>query len=145
MAEQQSFAHHTKWVPGFHFFVMPVLLLNLFWSIYRCWRAGFTADTFIAILTAVALLLLMLYARLFALTVQDRVIRLEERLRLEKLLPEDLKPRIGEFTREQLMGMRFASDGELPGLARKVLTDKVADRKSIKQMVQNWRADHLRA
>ncbi len=144
MAEQQSFASHTKWVPGFHFFIMPVLLLNLVWSIYRCYK-GFTADTFIAVLTAAALFMLMFYARLFALTVQDRVIRLEERLRLEKLLPEDLKPRIGEFTREQLVGMRFACDAELPALARKVLADKVADRKSVKQLVQNWRADHLRA
>ncbi len=144
MAEQQSFKSHTKWVPGFHYFIMPVLLLNLGWSINRCYK-DFTADTFIAVLTAAALFLLMIYARLFALTVQDRVIRLEERLRLERLLPEDLKPRIGEFTREQLVGIRFASDAELPSLARKVLTDKVSDRKSIKQMVQTWRADHLRA
>jgi hypothetical protein len=144
MAEQQSFANHTKWVPGFHFFIMPVLLLNLCWSIYRCFK-DLTPGTFIAVLTAAAIFLLMLYARLFALAVQDRVIRLEERLRLEKLLPEDLKSRIGEFTREQLVGMRFASDGELPALARKVLTDKVADRKSVKQLIQNWRADHLRA
>jgi len=145
MAEQQSFASHTKWVPGFHFFVMPALLLNLVWSIYRCWKASFTADSLIAVVTAAALFLLMGYARLFVLTVQDRVIRMEERLRMEKLLPEELKPRIGEFTREQLMGIRFACDSELPALARQVLTDRVADRKAIKRMVQNWRAAYLRA
>jgi hypothetical protein len=117
MAEQQSFANHTKWMPAFHFFVMPVLLLNLVWSIYRCFR-GFSTDTFIAVLTAAAIFVLMFCARLMALTVQDRVIRLEERLRMEKLLPEDLKARIGEFSREQLVGIRFASDAELPALAR---------------------------
>jgi hypothetical protein len=145
MAEEQSFAHHTKWVPLFHGFILPVLLLNFGWSIYRWVHLGFTIDGFVNILTAAALLMVPLAARLFALTVQDRVIRLEERLRMEKLLPADLQPRISDFTREQLVGMRFASDAELPALARKVLADKVANRKAIKQMVQNWRADHLRA
>ncbi len=82
---------------------------------------------------------------MFALTVQDRVIRLEERLRFERLLPEDLKARIPEFTVAQLVSLRFASDAELPALARKVLSDNLTDRKTIKKLVQNWRADHLRA
>ena len=81
---------------------------------------------------------------MMALKVQDRVIRLEERMRYERLLTEDLKPRIGEFTISQLVSLRFASDGELPALARKVLDGKVNDRKAIKQMVQNWRADYQR-
>lgn len=144
MAEQ-SFANHVRWVPGFHFFVMPVIALNFGWSIYRGKVAGFSLDAFISVLTAAALLLLMSYARTFALTVQNRVIRLEERMRLERLLPEDLKPRIGEFTCGQLVAMRFASDAELPALARKVLTDKIQTGKAIKQMVQTWRADYLRA
>lgn len=145
MEEQQSFAHHTRWVPGFHGFVLPALTLNLGWSIYRLVRTGFTADGLIHLITAFALILATLFGRIFALTVQDRVIRLEERLRMEKLLPEDLKPRIGEFTKSQLVGLRFASDAELPALARKVLMDKIEDRKAIKQQIQNWRADQLRA
>lgn len=145
MAEQQSFAHHTKWVPLFHFFVIPVLLLNFGTSIYRWIHFGYGFGGFVNILTATALLGMAFSARLSTLTVQDRVIRLEERLRMEKLLPADLKGRVDEFTREQLMALRFASDAEIPALARKVLTDKVADRKTIKQMVQSWRADHLRA
>lgn len=145
MADQQSFAHHRRWVAGYHGFVLPALTLNFGWSIYRCVHLGWTVDEFIKALTAAALVLLMFYSRIFALTVQDRVIRLEERLRMERLLPDDLKPRIGEFTKSQLVALRFASDGELPGLARKVLNDKVADRKAIKQLVQNWRTDHLRA
>lgn len=144
MAEQ-NFAHHAKWVPGFHFFVMPVLFLNLVRAIYALVQLGFSYGGLIGVLTAAALILMALLGRMFALTVQDRVIRLEERLRMEKLLPEDLKSRIGEFSKDQLVALRFASDAELPGLARKVLTDKVQGRKAIKQMVQNWRADHLRA
>jgi hypothetical protein len=96
------------------------------------------------VLLAIALLVMAFLARLFALGVQDRVIRLEERIRCERLLPEDLKPRIGEFTTVQMVGLRFASDAELPSLARKVLDGKVNDRKAIKQMVQNWRADYQR-
>ncbi len=144
MAEQ-NFANHVRWVPGFHYFVMPVIVLNFGWSIYRWKLSGFSLDGFISVLTAAALIMLMLYARIFALTVQNRVIRLEERLRLEKLLPEDLKPRVGEFTSGQLVAMRFACDAELPALARKVLTDKLEKGKDIKQLVQNWRADYLRA
>jgi hypothetical protein len=145
MAEEQSLQHHTKWVSGFHGFVLPALLLNFVWSVYRWVHLGFNIDGLVQLITAVALMLLAFYARVFALTVQDRVIRLEERMRLEKLLPEDLKPRIGEFATNQLVGLRFASDSELPTLARKVLNDKVADRKAIKQMIQNWRADYQRA
>lgn len=144
MAEQ-NFANHVKWVPPFHFFVVPVLLLNFGWSIYRLVHLWFSWDALIQLLTATALVVLMLCARLFALCVQDRVIRMEERQRMAKLLPEDLKPHIEEFTRAQLVALRFASDGELPALARKVLTDKLTDRKSIKKLVQHWRADHLRA
>jgi len=144
MAEQ-NFANHVRWVPGFRYFVMPVMGLNFGWSIYRWKLAGFSLDGFIGVLTAAALILLMFYSRIFALTVQNRVIRLEERLRLERLLPEDLKPRIGEFTSGQLVAMRFAGDTELPALARKVLTEKNQEGKTIKQMVQTWRADYLRA
>jgi hypothetical protein len=145
MADQQNFAHHTRWVGGYHGFVLPALLLNVGWSIYRWVHLGWTVDRLISVLTAAAVLLLAFYARVFALTVQDRVIRLEERLRLERLLPDELKSRIDEFTKGQLVGLRFASDAELPALAHKVLTDKIADRKSVKQMVQTWRADDLRA
>jgi hypothetical protein len=143
MAEQ-SFANHVRWVPGFHYFVMPVIALNFGWSIYRWKLAGFSLDAFINVLTAAALVMLMAYARLFALKAQDRVIRLEERMRLEKLLPADLKPRIEEFTSGQLVAMRFACDAELPALARNVLTDNIRSGKVIKQMVQTWRADYLR-
>ena len=142
---EQNFANHVKLVPTFHFFVVPVLILNFGWSIYRLVHHGFTGDGVIGVLTALALVLLMFHARLFALRVQDRVIRLEERQRMSRLFPEDLKPRIAEFTPGQLVALRFASDEELPALARKVLNEKLLDQKVIKQAVKHWRADYLRA
>lgn len=142
---EQNFANHTKLVPTFHFFVLPVLALNLVQSVYRLAHFWFKWDALVSVLTALALLLLAFHARLFALRVQDRVIRFEERQRLSRLLPEDLQLRIAEFTPGQLVALRFASDEELPALARKVLNDKVTDSKSIKQSVKHWRADYLRA
>jgi hypothetical protein len=144
MAEQ-SFANHTKMVPLFRYFVFPVLVANFVASIVRLVHGHHWVDGTIGVLTAAALFLLCGYARLFALTVQDRVIRLEEQLRYQRLFPEDLKARIPEFTRDQFVSLRFASDAELPALARKVLTDNLTDRKAIKKLVQNWRADHFRA
>jgi hypothetical protein len=90
------------------------------------------------------LVVLAFLARLFSLGVQDRVIRMEERLRFRQVLPEDLKTRINEFTINQLVSLRFASDAELPELARRVLDERLNSRKAIKQMIQNWRADYQR-
>lgn len=142
---EQNFSNHTKFVPAFHFFVLPVLVLGVGWAIYRWKLALWSVDGAVWVLTSVALLVGFLTARLFALTVQDRLIRLEERLRFERLLPTDLQGRFGEFERGQLVSLRFASDAELPALARKVLDEKIKERKFIKQQIKNWRADHLRA
>jgi hypothetical protein len=144
MAEQ-NLANHGKFFPPFHFFVIPVMVINLIWSIYRWTVAGFSLDVFERVLLAAALLVGFASARRMALTVQDRVIRLEERLRYERVLPADLKSRIGEFTVSQLVSLRFASDAELPPLARKVLDEKISERKAIKQMVKSWKPDYLRA
>ena len=144
MAEQ-NFANHTNFFPQFHFFVVPVMAINLLWSIYRLYVAGFSWDATERVLLAAGLALGFLCVRLMALKVQDRVIRLEERLRYERALPADLKPRIGEFTVSQLVALRFASDAELPALARKVLDEKISERKAIKQMVKTWKPDYLRA
>lgn len=146
---EQNFANHAKFVPAFHFFLAPVLLINLGVHVYQLFKTPMASTSSVVwgifgVLLAIALLVMAFLARLFALGVQDRVIRLEERIRCERLLPEDLKPRIGEFTTIQMVGLRFASDAELPSLAREVLDGKVNDRKAIKQMVQNWRADYQR-
>lgn len=141
----QSLQNHTRLVAPFHMFVLPVFLLNAGWSIYNVVKAGISIESLLGVLMAFALITLALFARVFALTVQDRVIRLEMRLRLAEILPMDLRPRISEFTVAQLVSMRFAGDAELPGIARKVLDDKMNDRKAIKQMVKNWQPDYLRA
>jgi len=140
----QNFANHAKFVPGFHVGVLGIFGINLVASIVRLVRY-FNLDNAISVLTAVGLVLAALFGRLFALTVQDRVIRLEMRLRMERLLPPELRGRIGEFSVSQLVALRFAGDGELAELARKVLEDKIEDRKAIKQMVRDWQADWLRA
>jgi Family of unknown function (DUF6526) len=142
---EQNFANHVKLVPTFHFFVIPVLTLNFVSSIFKLVHTWFRWDALIGMLTAAALVVLAFRARLFALSVQDRVIRLEERMRFERLLPDDLKVRIAEFQPGQLVALRFACDAELPALARKVLNDNLTDRKAIKKMVQTWRPDYLRA
>jgi len=142
---EQNFANHAKTVPAFHLFVLPVLFLNIGWSVYRWKMSLWSLDVAICVLTSVAILMGFMLARMFALSVQDRVIRLEERLRCERLLPQDLQARIVEFEPGQLISLRFASDAELPGLARKVLDEKMKDRKAIKQMIKNWRPDYLRA
>jgi hypothetical protein len=144
MAEQ-NFANHGKFFPQFHFFVVPVMAINLLWSIYRLYVTGFSWDGAERVLLAAGLALGFLCARMMALKVQDRVIRLEERLRYERALPADLKPRIGEFTVSQLVALRFACDTELPALARKVLDEKMNERKAIKRMVKTWKPDYLRA
>jgi len=145
MAEKpQNFENHTKIVPAFHLFVLPVLALNFISSIVRVFRAP-SYWTVVSLLVSIALVLLALTARIFALTVQDRVIRLEMRLRLQQLLPQELKSRIPEFTAGQLLSMRFASDAELPDLARKVLDEKLTDRKAIKKLIRDWQPDYLRA
>jgi len=143
--KQQDLSNHTRVVPAFHMVALPILLLNLIDQVYRIVHLGLSFDTVVSLLLAIALILVALYARMFALTVQDRVIRLEMRLRLEQVLPPDLKSRIPQFTVNQLVAMRFASDAELPDLARQVVDEKIDNRKSIKQLIKTWKADYLRA
>jgi uncharacterized protein DUF6526 len=143
MAEQ-SFANHARFVPAYHMVAYPILTINLLWSGYRL-ASRFGPDNLVAFLVAAALIIMFFYARVFALTVQNRVIRLEMRLRLRELLPADLVARIPEFTVGQLVALRFAADDELPALARRVLDERLTDRKIIKQLVRHWQADTMRA
>jgi hypothetical protein len=139
----QSYANHRKYVFGFHIVTTALLLLYLFWALYRA-IFQFSADHLFGLLLAVILGLFFFYIREFPLAVQNRVIRLEERLRLERLCPE-LRGRLGELAPGQLIALRFAGDAELPALARRVLDEHIHDQNVIKKQVQDWRADHLRA
>lgn len=140
----QDFKHHGRTFPLFHFFAGPVLMLNVIYRLVEL-KNGIGFASIWEVVLAAALLALAFSARIMALTVQDRVIRLEMRLRLEKLLGPDLRPRIGELTVEQLIGLRFASDSELPVLCRQVLDEKIAGRRTIKSRVKTWVPDYLRA
>jgi hypothetical protein len=142
---EQSFANHTKFVPAYHFFAVPVFVANFVWSLFGLRTLGFSFAGVFGVLVAAALVVLVFVARLFALAVQDRVVRLEEQLRYARLLPADLLARTAELTMGQVIALRFASDAELPALARKVLDEKLVERKAIKQLIKNWKPDYLRA
>ena len=139
----QSYKNHTRWLPAFHFFVLPIFLVNVV-NVARLTWATPSLSTGFALLVAVALFMTALLARLMALAAQDRVIRLEMRLRLREVLPQDLQGRINDLTPDSLIGLRFASDAELPELVRQTLGGALTTRKSIKLAVKNWEADHLR-
>jgi uncharacterized protein DUF6526 len=141
----QNFKNHTRFVPAFHFFVLPVLVINFGTQLYWWIKLGFIPLHFFTVLLAVALLLGILYGRLFALSVQNRLIRLEEQIRYERVLPEKLRWRADELTVNQFVSLRFASDDELPLLVRKVLDEKLTARKTIKQLIKNWKPDNFRA
>jgi hypothetical protein len=145
MAErEQSYKKHARWLPLFHFFVMPMLLVNVVVAAWRLVQIPGLATVY-GLVFAVALLGLGFLSRIQALTVQDRVIRLEMRLKLRQLLPPDLQPRINDLTHRQLVALRFASDAELAELVREVLAGKLTTSKDIKMRVKHWQADWLRA
>ncbi len=136
----QTYATHTKFVPLFHFVALPILLGNIGIGLYGVVR-GPDVPSVWGLAMAIALFLSALYGRVFALGAQDRVIRLEERLRMQVLLPIDLQARIAEISRDQVIALRFASDAELPALAARVLKDNIQKRDDIKKLVTQWRAD----
>ena len=145
MAERvQTYKNHPRLLPAFHFFVLPVLLLNVLNEVRRAWRNPSEGSLFVVVV-AVALFTLAFLSRSQALTVQDRVIRLEMRLRLQQILPPELRTRIQDLTHRQLVALRFASDAELPELVREILDGKLTTGKEIKLRVKNWQGDWLRA
>jgi Family of unknown function (DUF6526) len=144
MAEKvpQNFANHTRFDPPFHFFIVPVFAISLIVTIvHLVMHPGVHSAWIVIFLLAATTAVLKM--RLYALRVQDRVIRLEERLRLAILLDEPLRTRIGELSESQLIGLRFASDAELPALAAKALAEKLS-RADIKKAVGQWTPDYWR-
>lgn len=144
MSQSQSFERHARYVPQFHFVLGTILAVNFTWRIVDLvkapsWEGGFR------VAMGWAFIQMFLSIRAFPLKVQDRIIRLEEEDRLRRLMPADFHPRIAEFTPGQLIAMRFASDAELPALARQVLSESVKDRKTIKGLIKHWRPDEMRA
>jgi hypothetical protein len=140
----QSYQKHARLLPGFHFFAIPVLLVNLLNEIRHLVQDP-TRHFAFQVVVAAALLATAFLSRIQALTVQDRVIRLEMRLRLRGVLPPDLQPDIDALTHRQLVALRFASDAEMAELVREVLAGKLSNGKAIKMRIKNWQADWLRA
>jgi uncharacterized membrane protein YciS (DUF1049 family) len=138
----QSYANHTRLDPPFHFFLVPLSIAAIILSINLLVRHP-RMSSILWVLLAIGLFVTAFKARGYALKVQDRLIRLEERLRLAMLLPEAARARIGELTESQLVGLRFASDAELPALAMRALNEGLT-RKQIKSSIQSWRPDYLR-
>jgi len=145
MAETQSFKNHTRWDPVFHFFIAPLLLANIIVVGIHIARShhAFGFHSAWSILIAVALLLLALKARMYALRDQDRIIRLEERLRLASMIPAEQMAELESLTMRQYIGLRFASNPELPALARRAIREKLTE-KQIKEAIVSWRADNDR-
>jgi len=138
----QNYAHHIKFDPPFHFFLVPVLVINIILAAIHLYHfPGFPAIWFLIL--SLALLAIAGRMRAYATHNQDRIIRLEERLRLMQILPEPLRTRVGELSTAQLIALRFASDVEVAALVTRVLDEKL-DKSSIKKAITDWRPDYSR-
>ncbi len=138
----QTLQNHSKVDPAFHYFLLPVglfLLVVVIRHAIQNW--GFLPA--VEVLAMLWAIIAVSKIRTYALKVQDRVIRLEERLRMAGLLPEPLKSRAADLTESQIIALRFASDGELPVLVEKALSSKLPS-KEIKQSIKTWRPDYWR-
>ena len=145
MAEKkpQTFENHPKIVPAYHFVLTAILVINLLWSLWRVIQDP-GIGTVVTLLLAVGLVIVMWFLRIWPLTVQDRLIRLEETLRMQVVLPETLRGRIGELRRGQFVALRFAPDEELPELVQRVLDGELESGKEIKKAIRTWRPDYFR-
>ena len=141
-AKQQTLKNHTRFDPMFHFFLVPVLAVTIFVCIIHLVHLPSHLHAVLLVL-AVCLFLAVGRMRAYSLKVQDRIIRLEERLRLAALLAEPLRSRIHELSERQLIALRFASDAEIPALVDLTLRDNLTA-KQIKQAIQVWRPDYWR-
>lgn len=144
MAEKvpQNLANHTRLDPPFHFFVLPVFAITWVASIVFLVRHPSIHTGWLVVLVTAAITAL-LRIRIYALKVQDRVIRLEERLRLASLLPESQRNQVEQLNEGQLIGLRFASDQEVPALVARAVAERLS-RADIKKAVLIWRPDYWR-
>lgn len=140
----QDFKTHRRWVPAYHFFAVPILLANVVLAAWHAVRIPTRWNIWTA-LVALAVFTGVLFLRVMANTVQDRVIRLEMRLRLKQALTGAMAARIDDLTRKQYVGLRFASDAELPGLVERCLSGELTTDEQIKKQIKTWQADWFRA
>jgi hypothetical protein len=140
----QNYATHARKTPLIYRAALIVLVANVAAYAYYAVRA-FSFDALLGLRVAFALVVVAAYARGQTLTVQNRVIRLEERLRYQRLLPAEVAESASALPVPQIVALRFASDAELPTLVDEVLSGQLTDPKAIKMRIKNWRGDHLRA
>jgi Family of unknown function (DUF6526) len=138
----QNFSNHSRYDPPFHFFILPVFAITLVSVVVGLIRRPSLHSAWLVVLMTAATLAVF-KLRMYPIQVQNRVIRLEERLRLATLLDASLRPRVPEFTGSQLIALRFASDPELPALALRALNEHLSAQE-IKKAIQHWRSDHSR-
>lgn len=138
----QSYQNHTRWEPFYHFIASPIALLNLIIQVRHAYYYG-TRYAWWNVVFAVGFLALVASARLMAISVQDRLIRLEMRLKLRELGVPDAD--IRRITVRQFVGLRFASDAELPDLVQRVLKGELVEQDAIKAAIKDWQADWQRA
>ncbi len=136
----QSLENHTRWDPKFHFFTVPIFVLNLLYWLQHAIRHPKLFANWWFVLVAAAAVLAMFIVRLYALRNQDRIIRLEERLRLATVAPSVTA---SDLTHDQLIALRFCHDSELAGLASRAVSEKLS-RDDIKKNIKNWRPDYSR-
>jgi hypothetical protein len=139
----QTYANHTRWHPPFHFFVLPVLIINFIWAIAVFVKAP-DRNSGWWIVVSLALLLLAFYLRTYSLKVQDRIIRLEEKLRFQQVLSPGLQQQCSTLTAGQMIALRFAPEEELEELVSAVVAGKLTKPADIKQAIKNWRSDTFR-
>jgi len=142
MSETQSLKNHARLDPFFHIFIAGVYVINLVYASFHLHRQPSLSSGWYLVLSVVAIVPI-LKLRMYPLKVQDRVIRLEERLRLQALAPEQWHAQIYRLSEDQLIGLRFASDDEVVELAKQALEHNL-NRKQIKERIKNWRADEWR-
>ncbi|HKB64397.1 MAG TPA: DUF6526 family protein [Pyrinomonadaceae bacterium] len=141
--DTQNFENHTRWHPTFHFFILPVMLINFVWAVVVFFKApNWNSGWWIVV--SLALLILTTFVRTYSLKVQDRVIRLEERLRYQQVVSPALAQQASNLTAAQTVALRFAADEELENLVNSVLNGKFVKTKDIKRAIKQWRADHFR-
>jgi len=144
MPNTQTYKTHRRLVPAFHIGVLMSLLAYFVWSVYQLTH-GITGSSIMGLILSLALITMAVSLRSQILRVQDRLIRLEMRLRLRENLSADLAARAAHLPVRQLIALRFASDAELPSLVQDVVDGKVATPNDIKQKIREWQGDHLRA
>lgn len=141
-SKQQSLKNHARFDPAYHFLIFAVLLANLVYACFHLYQQPSLSSGWYIVLS-LAVIIPVMKLRTYPLKLQDRIIRLEERIRLQALAPAEWHTQIYRLSEDQLIGLRFASDDEVVGLAKEALEEKL-NRKQIKERIKSWRADNWR-